>query len=1014
MRKGAIRLFIAAAVCVVMARVALAESCVHGWMTPVEDSLWMNAVGEDAGNGNTRSDQGGQFTISHLPPGTYESTPNWTEFVLPDGMTSPCYEWHQAPEFPPALGNMYMADTYHTRKAGQSFVANGRFLSGVLLVQATSKQWVHCSIYDHEPPIAPGEAPLFDLGCSYCGYAWFKGYWAPADPTQAPLIPGHKYYAEFISGNCTLCPGTPDKPCIFNEYMCPAKGADNYKDGTAWVEDEVQRVMVPRPQEETGVSVWCQTPGRVRDYDCGSSELPLMDEVWQVFTAKGTSLRYVYCGVRNLEQNGPWDMWFEIHQYTGDLGNPMGPKIGPKKRSKPSPYYGHGIAAMWATGEVPLVPGQKYLLKLRRAEKYMQGPFQIDMLTNASGEHEPCFESGTYNPSLMMAGSIWSDEVPYDALTIANVQVTSVGATKATVEWDTQDGAGTAHAAMTQVRYWVSSEDDRRDSRYTTLVESETTHHRVGLSCLRGGQLYHFRVLSYSPSHVWATQEGTFTTTCASAFSGAVMDQNAAPIEGAKVEVSPSGGCDWWALSGANGSYAIANVEPGTYTLTCSKVGYTTETKTSQTVAPCQTKPTDFTLIGAFGQVANGGFEAPMPDPPISPPNNIPGWSTTCSTPAIMSPPGYTCSSPPGYPGVMCGQLFGSFVAPCGPCAGGGATNWYGWNGWLHQNVNVHNGKPYELSAVCALYYKGGNNPGTDCWMRIGVDPQGRDGTVPPIGTVYSPQLKATANPCSIDWTELTCQATPVSGQVTVWLQYWQSQGEWRVNWFDCVTLTCKYSSLSELKKAKEGERARATGLKVTATQTDLDGERVYVESPDRSSGIQVYLGSDTAAVAEGDVVTVDGTVTTRDGERSLEAPEIVKTGSGTALAPLAMTIRELGGADYFYESGTLPAGQRGVTNGVGVNNIGLLVRVAGVVKSVSPEQKSFEINDGSYPSQGPLSGVEYLKVDASALSSLPAALSVGDYVAVTGLSCADESGNYLLSVLRVRRAGDLAIASDL
>jgi hypothetical protein len=51
-------------------------------------------------------------------------------------------------------------------------------------------------------------------------------------------------------------------------------------------------------------------------------------------------------------------------------------------------------------------------------------------------------------------------------------------------------------------------------------------------------------------------------------------------------------------------------------------------------------------------------------------------------------------------------------------------------------------------------------------------------------------------------------------------------------------------------------------------------------------------------------------------------------------ISPVSLTNKNLGGGDFFYDPGT-GAGQIGVEDGVGVNNIGLLVKTCGTVTAV-------------------------------------------------------------------------------
>lgn len=79
-------------------------------------------------------------------------------------------------------------------------------------------------------------------------------------------------------------------------------------------------------------------------------------------------------------------------------------------------------------------------------------------------------------------------------------------------------------------------------------------------------------------------------------------------------------------------------------------------------------------------------------------------------------------------------------------------------------------------------------------------------------------------------------------------------------------------------------------------------------------------------------------------GERYVDATSAYATQGGSA-PPLAMTAKCIGGGDWFYESPDTK-GQRGVFQGVGLNNVGLLVKVYG--HCVKLNDTTFTLNDGS------------------------------------------------------------------
>ena len=154
----------------------------------------------------------------------------------------------------------------------------------------------------------------------------------------------------------------------------------------------------------------------------------------------------------------------------------------------------------------------------------------------------------------------------------------------------------------------------------------------------------------------------------------------------------------------------------------------------------------------------------------------------------------------------------------------------------------------------------------------------------------------------------------------------------------------------------------------------------MYIEEADRTSGIRIP--STGSGLAVGDRVNVTGNVTTyaMSGvgcERQISSPVITKVSAGTPLKPLGMNCLAVGG-------GPVPPYVAGVTDfngkiGVGANNIGLLVRVAG--KLTYRVANIFYIDDGSKIAD--ISGRTGVMVIAPDMN-IPAA--VGSMVSVTGI----------------------------
>ncbi|MHB9035955.1 MAG: hypothetical protein ACYC64_04760 [Armatimonadota bacterium] len=111
-----------------------------------------------------------------------------------------------------------------------------------------------------------------------------------------------------------------------------------------------------------------------------------------------------------------------------------------------------------------------------------------------------------------------------------------------------------------------------------------------------------------------------------------------------------------------------------------------------------------------------------------------------------------------------------------------------------------------------------------------------------------------------------------------------------------------------------------------------------YIEKSDRTAGIRVKGASVIPALDAG--VTVTGMMGTDGAERVIVDPTVVISGS-KVVESLGMTNKSIGGANDGLSNG--------VTGGVGVNNIGLLVKTTGkVVKKDTSSTTTLWVDDGS------------------------------------------------------------------
>lgn len=231
------------------------------------------------------------------------------------------------------------------------------------------------------------------------------------------------------------------------------------------------------------------------------------------------------------------------------------------------------------------------------------------------------------------------------------------------------------------------------------------------------------------------------------------------------------------------------------------------------------------------------------------------------------------------------------------------------------------------------------------------------------LAAVSGPTSLATANAPEDPAENITWTVTDVTGSV--------APADFTAT-FPRATLTMLRLE-PPLRTLPDGTRVTVLGKSVTAVYPS-EGY-LYVEQDDRSYGIRV-LG-ECSGISVGDRVNATGTAGTLkpDGttasERVVNADAISRLSAGTPLKPVAMTCRAIGGG---------PAnGTAGANDAAGLNNIGLLVRIAGEVVEVIDDQRMY-VDDGSNVADA--GGKTGVLVQCPSTNSLIA----GDMVMVTGV----------------------------
>ncbi|MCC6484677.1 MAG: N-acetylmuramoyl-L-alanine amidase [Armatimonadetes bacterium] len=162
----------------------------------------------------------------------------------------------------------------------------------------------------------------------------------------------------------------------------------------------------------------------------------------------------------------------------------------------------------------------------------------------------------------------------------------------------------------------------------------------------------------------------------------------------------------------------------------------------------------------------------------------------------------------------------------------------------------------------------------------------------------------------------------------------------------------------------------------VTAVQPDV----FWLEEVDRSAALKVLWSG--GGVTAGRLMRVTGMLGVSGAVRALSASAVQDTGPASPIAPLWMTGVTLGGESA---NSLTP----GVSGGLGLYNIGLLVRMAGSVtyaSSADPANQFFYLDDGSGLADG--SGHVGVKVKCGSIAP-----PVAGFVAVQGVVDAELTG---------------------
>lgn len=203
------------------------------------------------------------------------------------------------------------------------------------------------------------------------------------------------------------------------------------------------------------------------------------------------------------------------------------------------------------------------------------------------------------------------------------------------------------------------------------------------------------------------------------------------------------------------------------------------------------------------------------------------------------------------------------------------------------------------------------------------------------IGNYVDVQGSDTAGAYSI-YDRVSAQFTATSSQATIFLlmdstPWVRGDGPGRdlgIGWdqVEIREVHAPVSTIAEAKTVPDGTSVTLTGVVVTGVfpdgiyGTDLDAREkhpcLFVQDQDRSAGILILSGR---TVSKRDIVTIEGTVKTYGGQPGVKATNVTVTGSTPSdPLPVGMTNAASGGSN--------------VQGGVGLDSLGLLVKVWGKV----------------------------------------------------------------------------------
>ncbi len=244
--------------------------------------------------------------------------------------------------------------------------------------------------------------------------------------------------------------------------------------------------------------------------------------------------------------------------------------------------------------------------------------------------------------------------------------------------------------------------------------------------------------------------------------AGTVKSERGDPVPGAAVSLTPGA---YAAVTDAGGTFLIAGVAEGTYTLCVDASGFESLTRTGIFVGEGAMVELDLVLtaLACATPFQNGSLES-----------GLTGWT----------PYGGARTT------VEDGPWFADIVAADGTYFHGNAIN--GGTlppGGLYQRFCVEPGRRYRAAASSNLYWIGGTSQAA--MNRVGLDPSG--GTSSASGSVAWSAWDRQLQEATAAWHTIAIEADAVGNFMTLFLDFRQTAEagmQWRINCFDAAVVT--------------------------------------------------------------------------------------------------------------------------------------------------------------------------------------------------------------------------------